>query len=110
MPNFTNRIPQGRGSRGGVGAYLEESLPNVTGSLLNIGGTDALMQMTNGQISESGALYGSSYEEKFFFSLSTSKNRMLIGFSLDASRSSSTYKDNAPVQQAATVVNFCIRY
>ena len=28
----------------------------------------------------------------------------------NASRSSSTYKDDAPVQQDATVVCFCIRY
>ena len=32
------------------------------------------------------------------------------GFGIDASRSSSVYKDNTYVQQAATVVNFCIRY
>ena len=29
---------------------------------------------------------------------------------LSASRSSSTYQDNAPVQQEATVICFCIKY
>jgi hypothetical protein len=101
VPNFNNRIPQGSGSRGTVGAYLSESLPNITGTfgvpkyeIVNVG-TGAFTSTVNGT-------------EYNMSSLEVNRNGHFFYFS--ASRSSSTYQDNAPVQQAATVVNFCIRY
>ena len=94
VPNFTNRIPQGSGSRGAVGAYLAERLPNITGSFATDGGSSAR---------DCFYLIGTSVP----YSGGDSDGEM-VGF--DASRSSSTYQDNAPVQQAATVVVFCIRY
>lgn len=102
LPNFNDRIPQGKGNRGTVGAYLSESLPNITGTF---GGS--YYTRSESATNDTGA---------FQNTLTISANRgggnehTSSTHSFDASRSSSTYQDNAPVQQAATVVNFCIKY
>lgn len=96
MPNFADRIPQGSGSRGVVGAYIAESLPNIKGTFnvrqvgkaLHLSGAFSLQKDEEG-----GGGGGNGSTLKF-----------------NAYDSSSTYKDNAPVQQAATAVVFCIRY
>lgn len=79
------------GYRNNVGGYVEESLPNITGSVKykGLGGVDG----------ENGALYntsGGGYNHES----STMTQGNTINF--DASLSSSTYQDNAPVQQRAT--------
>lgn len=85
-----------------VGAYLSESLPNITGfeDMWGVGtGTDnpsgsykKRATGTNADITRGGGQL-QTYLHEF-----------------DASRSSSTYQNNAPVQQAAVVVCFCIKY
>lgn len=107
VPNFVDRIPQGRGSRGGVGSYLAERLPNISGT-------------TGFARGVSGGGWVSTYNPNgCFYQASTNAGNGLgsshtdvtagvLGFA--ASNSSSTYQNNAPVQQAATVVNFCIKY
>ena len=95
LPNFNDRIPQGSGSRGMVGAYLSESLPNITGSI-----TGTTYRGANGAFSQTATSGWSG----------TSTYTGPADFDFNASRSSSTYQNNAPVQQAATVVNFCIKY
>lgn len=79
------------GYRNNVGGYVEESLPNITGNISynGLGGID----------SENGALYntsggGNNHET------STMSQGKTINF--DASLSSSTYQNDAPVQQRAT--------
>ena len=99
VPNFVDRIPQGSGSRGTVGAYLAESLPNIRGKFAN------WAQNGKGVLQE-GALYGDGTTGGGGQDRGSNNTAM----ALDASRYSSIYKDNANVQQAATVVNFCIRY
>lgn len=99
LPNFVNRIPQGTGSRGTVGEYLAESLPNIRGKFAN--------WAQNGRpVLQEGALYGDGTSGNGG-QASGSQNTAMA---LDASRYSSIYKDNANVQQAATVVVFFIRY
>ena len=101
MPNAVDRVLQMRGSRGSVGALLAESLPNITGSLTNGGtGFKSTQLSTNGCI-----VVGSSLSSTVSTASATAYN-----VSIDASRSSSTYQDNAPVQQNALVCCFCIRY
>lgn len=91
MPNFNDRIPQGNGSRGTVGAYLAESLPQHTHNL-------SLFQSAGKVWGEIGACWGGDDARRGPYDATTTN------------ASSSTYQDNSPVQQAATVVNFCIRY
>lgn len=102
VPNFVDRIPQGSGSRGTVGAYLAESLPNVKGTIEWLPprnassipeGTGAFSTVDLGAVALGGQVLSKGAEADF-----------------NASRSSSTYKDDAPIQQDATVVNFCIKY
>ena len=99
LPNFVDRIPQGSGSRGTVGAYLAESLPNIRGRFAN------WAQNGRGVLQE-GALYGNGTSGAGGQAQGSNNTAM----ALDASRYSSIYQDNAPVQQAATAVVFCIRY
>lgn len=97
----SDRVLQGAGTRGGVGTTVNESLPNITGTL---GGWGNRMFFATGV----GA-----------FSLQNPNNVNMIGrtgesysgaqqyceTTFNASRSSSTYQDDAPVQQDAYLVN-----
>lgn len=98
VPNFVNRIPQGSGSRGTVGAYLAESLPNFQANLGDI------FPYTE----TSGAV--TSTKKKVGWTIVNGSNLVNGDTTIKPSVTSSTYQDNAPVQQAAAVVNLCIRY
>lgn len=91
-----DRVLQGAGTRGVVGATLNESLPNITGSIgpVNPG--------SSGTVGATGAFSRTSAETSNGSS-STFGNRSYLDF--DASRSSSTYQNNAPVQPDAYLVN-----
>lgn len=80
------------GLRDAVGKYVPESLPNISYS--NIGGAFDINSQSNGAFKFSGT--GSV---TFGSGSSGYKNR---GISFSASDSSSTYQNNAPVQQRAT--------
>lgn len=84
------------GLRGNAGNDIAESLPNITGRINNTS--------PNGQVyRESGSLYWESknynYPSQLVNNTSYNYGNYII---FDASRSSSTYKDNAPVQERAT--------
>lgn len=107
LPNFGDRVIQGSGTRGSVGDYKSESLPNITGTTgfaRDVGG--------GGWVSTHnprGCFYQASTNAgNGLGSSHTDVTAGVLGFA--ASNISSTYQDKAPVQQAATVVNFCIRY
>ena len=77
-----------------VGVIKNESLPNITGSLVGGSGNDIGFSPS--------AVHGA------FYTTSETKNKSFgadpntqYGLGFDASKSSSTYKDNAPVQQEA---------
>lgn len=105
MPNTVwqlvaeDRVLQGAGTRGTVGTTVDESLPNITGTFTadNRDGSpyhnDSTGSITDTYTSQSwgfsgGAAYTSSRE-----------------YTIDASNSSSTYQDDAPVQPDAYLVN-----
>lgn len=89
-----DRVLQGAGTRGSVGTTINESLPNIKGSISSVAyatqQNGALIINSLGGYNQSGSsasLKGST-EIKF-----------------DASNSSSIYQDDAPVQQDAYLVN-----
>lgn len=107
----TDRVLQGAGTRGSVGTTVNESLPNIKGNIeASQGSTGAtsggmgVFRVTN------GAFTGTANYQKCPAANTTgwagSASNLSIGqISLNASRSSSTYQDNAPVQQDAYLVN-----
>lgn len=84
------------GLRDTVGNYVAESLPNITGS------SNASFYLDFNTDSNS-AIYGSSKSIGAQLRLATgSAGSVGNTINIDASRSSSTYQNNAPVQQRAT--------
>ena len=102
MPNTVwelksqDRVLQGAGTRGSVGDTLNESLPNIKG---NCGG-NFVTHMSSSQ--GAGALRYTKHGNGLG---DAGGNMPYGGITFDASRSSSTYQDNAPVQQDAYLVN-----
>lgn len=85
----TDRVLQGAGTRGSVGTTVNESLPNIKGDLnIAVRGHTA-----------SGAFYNTNSGKVASVGASNE------GTAFSASLSSSTYQDNAPVQQNAYLVN-----
>ena len=84
-----------------IGGIKNESLPNITGEI------DYVMNSANYTVSASGS-----------FSIKNANKATLMGnnvtlpncfdFDMDASRSSSSYQNNAPVQQEAVQYPYCI--
>ena len=91
-----DRVLQGAGTRGSVGTTVNESLPNIKGAMTPGGQYQGLRGTTAsgafGLLNSSGGLAGES-------------NANAKGFDFDASRVSSTYQDDAPVQPDAYLVN-----
>ena len=107
VPNFVDRVIQGSGTRGNVGNYKSESLPNITGITGFARNTSGGGWV--GTYNPSGCFYQASTNTgNGLGSSQTNVTAGVLGFA--ASNSSSTYQNNAPVQQAATVVQFCIKY
>lgn len=93
----TDRVLQGAGSRGAVGTTVDESLPNIKGKYNIIVNNTAETGIWNA----SGALYKGSNESVGSSSAKETSGSLVF----DASRSSSTYQDGAPVQQNAYLIN-----
>ena len=90
-----DRVLQGAGTRGTVGSEIDESLPNIKGEY------NVWWSTVN---APSGAFYGSNQTSNASGSGGTSGtfyDKVLF----NASRSSSSYQDNAPVQQDGYLVN-----
>lgn len=98
LPDFRDKVIQGSGSRGNVGTYKTESLPNITGV---VGFTDARTNYISGAFTaRSIGVANSAY--------SGNAQQYVADFS--ASSSSATYKNGAPVQQNALLILCCIKY
>ena len=84
------------GLRDTVGKYVPESLPNITGNINTIS--------NNGDPSATGCfVYNTNgVSGKARIDTTSSSSGSLANIGVDASRSSSTYQDDAPVQQRAT--------
>lgn len=91
-----DRVLQGAGTRGVVGTTLNESLPNIKGGIASNGNYAGL---------RSGTPYGAFTQTSGTGGLAGENYANARGFDFDASRSSSTYQDNAPVQPDAYLVN-----
>ena len=88
-----DKVIQIAGTRGSVGSTLNESLPNIKGKIGNT------TWNVNGCSVEGGSLYWDRTNlGNYGASTQTIGSASVM---LDASRSSSTYQDNAPVQQDA---------
>lgn len=85
-----DRVLQGAGTRGVVGTTLNESLPNITGTFC--GGDTAIATGAFTSLGDNSSPVGSG-------------SSRFKSFDFDASRVSSTYQDNAPVQPDAYLVN-----
>ena len=94
--NTQFKLPQSKwgfvGCRNTAGNYVSESLPNIKGAFY--GDRVALTVGSN-----SGAFYAGNNPYGGYGSSPYSINNLML---FDASRSSSTYQDGAPVQQRAT--------
>ena len=97
MPNFVNRFLQG----GNAGTYNAESLPNITGrfNLIQMIGSESAAGSF--QVTKTNTDYGSR---------SSGSGHRDENFTFDASRSSSTYQNNARVQPDNAEVMYIIKY
>lgn len=96
-----DRVLQGAGTRGAVGTMVNESLPNIKGSF----NTRGFVNSGNWCVhhSEGAFKLGDGWSSDMLASGTNGGTWNQISF--NASRSSSTYQDNAPVQQDAYLVN-----
>lgn len=94
-----DKVIQIAGTRGGVGDTLNESLPNITGSLTNTA------QMFIGGLTSSGALSVTDGSTTKYAQEGSSTANRYNGIIFNASSSNSTYQDNAPVQPDAYLLN-----
>jgi hypothetical protein len=89
-----DRVLQGAGTRGAVGTALNESLPNITG---------VFTSGNNGWENGTGTgAFSSTSDIGYHFGGSPGGGKGII---FNASNSSSTYQDDAPVQPDAYLVN-----
>ena len=100
-----DRVLQGAGTRGTVGSEIDESLPNIKGTLMQDG--IAGSGTTNGVVWGSSGVFGtitSSGTSRAQYPVSAN-GAVKDTIPFNASNSSSTYQDNAPVQQDGYLVN-----
>lgn len=98
LPDFRDRIAQGSGTRGNVGTYKTESLPNITGV---VGFSDARTNYISGAFTaRSIGVANSAY---------TGNTQQYVA-DFSASSSSATYQNGASVQQNALLILCCIKY
>ena len=97
---MTDRVLQGAGVRGAVGATLNESLPNIKNSFAIRAGVDAPDGLINIDYSRGGTTPV----------VLTSGAGASVILSTSADKSSSTYQDNAPVQTNALCIVYAVKY
>lgn len=93
-----DRVLQGAGTRGAVGTTVNESLPNITGNM-----NESISTTVNGDTTNTDGCFAwvSGGYKATAPNIATGNKKL----SFDASRSSSTYQNDAPVQQDAYLVN-----
>ena len=90
-----------------IGGIKSESLPNITGEVIPMGGNLDGYIIRNSD-SGDGALFIKSADITGKTGQITSGTYGVGKIALDSSRSSSAYQDNAPVQQEAVQYPYCI--
>ena len=86
------------GYRNGVGNYVSESLPNIKGEAYNTNDSAGSLYIN----SWSGVFNKGTHSSVTYPGIGSTTTDPKSALSFDASRSSSVYQDNAPVQQRAT--------
>jgi hypothetical protein len=96
-----------------MGSIKAESLPNITGKITqkssNVSTDQFLTDSTSSGITQEGALYIDSWSSKKSIGNGSESYTIPNGFGFNASASSSTYQDNAPVQQEAILYPYFIQ-
>jgi hypothetical protein len=95
-------VIQGSGTRGNVGTYKTESLPNITGTVSYV-----CIDQTQNNL---GVFTQYIRETNVNKNTTTNGGENMVDLGFDASRSSSTYQNSAPVQQNALLIQRCIKY
>ena len=114
MPNFTDRIIQGAGSRGVIGSYLSESLPNIVGDFKawnDSSSTKTDFGAIAGKVSgvfSSTTGYRSLAVKPIDITPDNAASCTSVAF--NANKSNAVYKDKAYVQQSALCMNIIIKY
>ena len=105
LPDSTDRILQGSGLRGVIGTKLNESLPNIRG------------KVHNGAVNQQSYSWAMNGEGAFFNNYTSTQSKATTagsqvncGVDFDASLSSPTYQDNAPVQPDALCIVYIIKF
>ena len=104
----TIRLPcvvnaQGLVDLASIGSIKSESLPNINGSVVASTSTQGIL-LNN----LTGAFFNKTGKTKGTFNAGVSGANFIDTLGFNASRSSSTYQDNAPVQQEAIQYPYCI--
>ena len=102
LPDFQDRVIQGSGTRGNVGTYKAESLPNITGRTSSIITSTSTVEANGALYDKDGTITGTSAASGGIWAG--------IRWYFDASRSSPTYQTDSPVQQNALLIQCCIKY
>lgn len=110
MPDFQDRVIQGSGTRGTVGTYKAESLPNITGTFGLAGGWEITGSGTYSYGTPPSGVFRNITQANHFTGSHNANATGTGAISLDASRSSSTYQNGTPVQQNAILIQCCIKY
>jgi hypothetical protein len=102
-----DKVIQIAGTRGSVGDTLNESLPNVKGNLAVWGSYGIWGLVSDASASDFNSQGGAfqTYSTGWTEAVQTGKAEASEGVNFDASRSSSAYQDDAPVQQDAYLLN-----
>ena len=93
-----DKVIQIAGTRGSVGDTLNESLPNITGEMQANGNISS--SYGNDTTGNTGAFYKKNVSTSYGTGY-VNEGQEKANYAFDASLSSSTYQDNAPVQQDA---------
>ena len=100
----TDRVLQGAGTRGSVGTTVNESLPNITGNTIT---STVSNSPEGGSAVHTNTVDGAFRKGNAFNSMNGGNAMTMTSYAgtFDASRCSSSYQNNAPVQQDAYLVN-----
>lgn len=93
---------QGSGTRGNVGTYKSESLPNITGTLV-------VSSTVDFRDTQGGVFYTDTSTELANY-IAPSSSYKGYPVKIDASITSTIYQNSAPVQQNALLIQCCIKY
>lgn len=100
-----DRVLQGAGNRGSVGTTINESLPNITGSLSSRGFVNSGNWAVMGTTGAFNASTSTSTSDYICAGVNNVSNMLNKVYNFSASVSSSAYQDGAPVQQDGYLVN-----